>query len=36
MEKFTKYNKADIAEHYDGLAPHYEAVYKRVGYPDPQ
>jgi len=36
MEKFAKYDKSKCEEHFDALAPHYESVYKLVGYPDPQ
>ena len=36
IEQFTKYDKTKIQEHFDALAPNYEAVYKLAGYPDPQ
>ena len=36
MEKFTKYDKSKVEEHFDALASTYETVYNLVGYPDPQ
>ena len=36
MEKFTKYDRAQVEAHFDGLADNYEGAYVRAGYPDPQ
>ena len=36
MEKYNKYNKFDLQRHYNNLASNYEALYMRVGYPDPE
>jgi len=35
LEKYNKYLKNDLKRHYDNLAKNYEALYQRVGYPDP-
>ena len=36
MEKFNKYNKDRLVEHFDDCAINYEDIYLRAGYPDPQ
>ena len=36
MEKFAKYDKAQVEAHFDGVADNYEGAYLRAGYPDPQ
>lgn len=36
MEKYNKFPKAQLEEHYDEIALNYEGIYKRVGYPDPE
>ena len=36
MEKFNKFEKAKVEEHYDKLSINYEDIYLRVGYPDPK
>jgi len=35
MEKFNKYEAKDCEAHYDEVAKYYEAIYTRVGFPDP-
>ena len=35
MERYNKYEKKDRVKHFDLLAANYEALYQRVGYPDP-
>jgi len=32
----NKYKKEYAVQHFDYLAPNYEAMYLRVGYPDPK
>jgi len=36
MEKFNKFDKAKVAEHYDSVAANYEGIYLMAGYPDPE
>lgn len=35
MDKFSKFDKDKLEEHYDEVALNYDGVYKRAGYPDP-
>ena len=35
MEKHTTYKKENVREHFDQLAPNYDAVQQAAGYPDP-
>ena len=35
MEKYGKFAKENVVEHYDNLSENYDEVYKRAGYPDP-
>lgn len=36
MEKFNKYKKEQVEEHFDSVALNYDGVYLRAGYPDPK
>ena len=36
MEKFNKYDKRKIVEHFDDVAVNYEQIYLKAGYPDPK
>ena len=36
MDKYNKFNKSQVEEHYDDIALNYEAIYQRTGYPDPK
>jgi len=36
MEKFNKFPKERVAEHYDSVAANYDGIYLRAGYPDPE
>jgi predicted TPR repeat methyltransferase len=35
MEKYNKFPKSKLEQHYDEIALNYEGIYKRTGYPDP-
>ena len=35
MEKYNKFPKSKLEQHYDEVAPNYEGIYLRAGYPDP-
>ena len=36
MEKFNKFDKEKVAQHYDNVATNYDGIYLRAGYPDPE
>jgi len=36
IDMCSKYNKHYTKEHFDYLAPNYEAMYLKMGYPDPE
>ena len=36
MEKYAKFEKKQVEEHYDALAANYEDLFLRVGYADPK
>ena len=36
MEKFNKFDKDKVEQHYDSVAANYDGIYLRAGYPDPE